>query len=408
MGYIFLQENPRKIVLTSDELVLHCNYCNMEVTTEQIARRVGCSTATVSRVMNGSGPVSRETQEAVLKVVEEMGVNPRRRRRQAGKGPWTTGSGTKQTGLVEVVMHLVSPIEHLDVHNGQIKLGPIAHCSPDRFLRPENRYCNTHFRRIIDGAMDELTRWRLRPVLRTTNNLEDDQLMGDINLPDMLGVILLGNDSPAADTFLRRCRCPFVSFVGAGRNDWPHVASDDIPGMRQAITHLVKLGHSRIAYIACSASAPGFAERFTAFKVAMAEAGLAIREDWVFEDSFHVADIAAGMDKMLATADRPTAVVCSYDSAALGVIQAATRHGLRVPDDLSVVGFGDQDIAELVRPGLTTVHAPTYEMGRAAVKLLMMQRMQPESGDGLSMRLATHLVERGSTALVKSEPNLQS
>ncbi len=345
-------------------------------------------------MINGTGQVSPVTQQAVLRAIEEMGGIKLRRRRSRSRDPL---GATSRSGLVEVVMHLISPIEHISIANGQIAIGPIAHCPPEKFFRPENRFCNTHFRRIIDGAMDELNRVRLRPVLRTTDNLKDGQLLADISHPDLQGIILIGNDGPEVDAFLRRCSCPTVSFIGGGRNGQPYVASDDLPGMRQAIAHLKELGHRRIAYIACPRKLPGFLDRLNAFLVAMVEHGLEIRRPWIFEDSIHVHDIMAAVEQMLKGSSRPTAIMCSYDAAALGAIRAAENCGMSVPRDLSVIGFGNQDICEFVRPALTTVEVPTYEMGRAAVNLLQLRRINGEMAAGMSIRLPTRLVQRSST-----------
>lgn len=124
-------------------------------------------------------------------------------------------------------------------------------------------------------------------------------------------------------------------------------------------------------------------------------------QKWIVNDSGHVADIANGTEKILASSDRPTAMLCSYDGAAIGVLKAASRTGLSVPKDLSVVGFGDQDICEVLRPMLTSVRVPAYEMGGAAIKLLVMQQMQQKDDpeNYLSVRLSTSLVVRESTAI---------
>lgn len=366
----------------------------MSITAELIARKAGCSTATVSRVLNETAPVSRETERAVRRVIEELGAPARRRTRRHG-------GADRQSGLIEIVVHLTAPIERMDIVNGRIELGPIAPCPPDRFFTPENYYSNTHSRRIIDGAVDEMACWRQRPVLRTTSRLDDPQLLADIHSDDMHGLILLGHDGPAVAPFLKRLKFPFVSLVSQGRDGSASATSDDLPGMRQAVDHLKQLGHSRIGYISCHRHAPSFEERLSAFKVAMTEAGLAINPDWLFDESIHVAHIESDAKRILSQTHRPSAIVASYDGAAVGVMRAAKSLGIEIPRDLSLVGFGNQDIVNLTQPALTSINAPNYEIGRAAVKLLMMERMQPESTKGFCVRLATHLVERQSTAVAK-------
>jgi DNA-binding LacI/PurR family transcriptional regulator len=365
------------------------------VTTEEIAQLAGCSTATVSRVLNESGPVSELIAKAVRDAVAKAGMPPKRRSRHAAAA---AREGVRKSGLISVVMHLTARIERMDVINGRVELGSIMHIQPDRFFMPENRYCNTHFRRIIDGAMDESNVWKDRPVLRTTNTLDDPHLLEDLAGGAGHGLILLGNDGPTVDPFVRRCKVPVVSLISGGRDGIACAASDDVPGMQQAVNHLKQLGHSKIGYITCSGWSPMLTQRFAAFKLAMADAALAINHDWVFDGSIHVADIRTWAEKLLGKSNRPTAIIAAYDGAAFGVMLAAKANKLAVPKDLSVIGFGNQDIADLTQPPLTSVHVPAYEIGRAAVKLLVMQRMQPEPTDGLLVRLPTHLVERASTA----------
>lgn len=328
-------------------------------------------------------------------VAPRRAIHPRQRREPGVRGGgFRTGA---QSGIVEIVLHVNMPIERMDLVNGQLELRPVAVCPPDRFFTPENRYSNTHARRIIDGATDELGRWRKRPVLRAASTLEDRHLLADLNSTDMQGLILVGNDGPGVDSFLRRLQCPFVSLIGMGRNDWGFAGPDDLPGMRQAVQHLREIGHRRIGYVSCMHYGPMFARRFDAFKYAMTEIGLAIDPADVMEGALHVANIAKDAERLLARADRPTAVIGCYDGAAIGVMRAAERVGLSVPKDLSVIGFGNQDIAEMIRPGLTSVDTPNYEIGRAAVRLLMMERVRSESTMGLSVTLPTSLVHRMST-----------
>lgn len=357
----------------------------------------GCSTATVSRVLNESGPVSAHIAKAVHDAVAKAGMPPKRRSRHAVAAA-NGRVAARQSGLVSVVMHLTAPIEQMDVVNGRVELGPIMHIQPDRFFTPENRYCNTHFRRIIDGAMDESNVWKERPVLRTTSTLDDPNLLDDLAGADVHGLILLGNDGPTVDLFVKRCKVPVVSLISGGRNGIACAASDDVPGLGQAVAHLKRLGHSKIGYIACAGWSPMLGQRCSAFRLAMADAGLTINPDWVFDGPIHVADIRAWTEKLLGRAGRPTAIIAAYDGAAFGVMLAAKANKLAVPKDLSVIGFGNHDIADLTQPPLTSVHVPAYEIGRAAVKLLMMQRMQPEPTEGLLVRLPTYLVERASTA----------
>jgi LacI family transcriptional regulator len=364
-----------------------------------IAEKVGCSEATVSRVLNGTGLVSAKTEQAVLAALRENKglLNRRRMRQEMLSGRAGAEDAGTQSGLIEIVVQLAGPFQRIEVKNGQVQVGPLAVCPPDRFFEPENRYSNNYHREVVGGAADEANRRCLRPIVRTTARLDDERLLADVGSPDLRGVIIQAGAAPATDRFLQQCRCPVVSLSDQHEGVWPCVATDDLPGMKQAVAHLAKLGHSRIGYLAGAAS---MRPRLAAFKLAMLDEGIAVRSEWVCEDVPHIEDMASGVESMLRLPERPTAIICCFDSAAVAVQMAAARLGLVIPRDLSVIGYGDQDIAQVIQPPLTTIHAPYYEMGRSAIRLLMFQEVNPGIAEGMCMRLPTYLVERASTAPV--------
>jgi LacI family transcriptional regulator, xylobiose transport system transcriptional regulator len=137
--------------------------------------------------------------------------------------------------------------------------------------------------------------------------------------------------------------------------------------------------------------------RLDGYRSAMASAGLKVREDWVHMGDFLVTGGRAAAERLLASEDRPTAVFAGNDIQALGVIEVASELGLRVPEDLSVVGYDDTQVATWARPRLTTVHQPIRRMAAEAARIVL-RMAAGEPVDQPRLELATHLVVRDSTA----------
>jgi DNA-binding LacI/PurR family transcriptional regulator len=192
----------------------------------------------------------------------------------------------------------------------------------------------------------------------------------------------------------------FVDAIGAG----PHatyVASDNTDGARQITEHLVALGHRRIARITGTETDPSGGERLRGIRAALAAAhipedpGLHRRSDWSTEGAYQAAN-----DLLDARPDL-TAIVAESDMMAIGVLRALHEHGLRVPQDVSVTGFDDIDLAAYALPALTTVRQDTDAMGNGAVKALLEFVGGGPGQTGRApepLRLPTELVVRNSTA----------
>jgi DNA-binding LacI/PurR family transcriptional regulator len=150
------------------------------------------------------------------------------------------------------------------------------------------------------------------------------------------------------------------------------VTADNRTGARLLADHLIRTGHTRIAFIAARQPWPMVEQRHLGYCEALAAAGLERdRAVELFEGIWDAADAGVMVDRLLALPDPPTAVMGGNDLLAIGVMRQARARGLRVPDDLAVTGFNDFAFAEFVEPPLTTVHVPGYEMGCSAAQLLI-------------------------------------
>jgi len=171
--------------------------------------------------------------------------------------------------------------------------------------------------------------------------------------------------------------------------DFVHV--DNRAGAYDAVRHLLDLGHQRIAIVCGPMSASSASQRFEGYWKAMTEAGLPVETGWTVEETFDQEGGYRGTQRLLAQAKRPTAIFAAADLLALGVVQALRDARLRVPDDISVVGFDDIPAATLTTPPLTTVSQPKYE--------LLLARIKGGKPSGPTRGLMEYcLIVRGSTA----------
>lgn len=179
----------------------------------------------------------------------------------------------------------------------------------------------------------------------------------------------------------------------------PTVSIDNAGAARDATAHLLSLGHRRIAHIAGRPGSNVAAQRIVGYRAALAAAGVAECNSTVIDGDFSVASGEAAMARLLDLPERPSAVFCAGDEMAIGAINAAYSRGLRVPADLSVVGFDDIPFAAVFNPRLTTIHQPRREMGRVAAGLLIDHIDDPQR-PAPSRQLPHRLVIRASAAAI--------
>jgi LacI family transcriptional regulator len=213
-----------------------------------------------------------------------------------------------------------------------------------------------------------------------------------------VAVLSFGAEEPVLDQLMHR-NIPMV--LAEFRLDDPKVSTillDYSTGIHAAVRHLVALGHSKIAFLAGPHKLHSAITRENNFRTAMQDTGLAAQKKWVIECDHTLKGGVAGFAQLQALPTRPTAILCSNDMTAIGVLRAAYMAGLRVPDDLSVIGLDDIDFAEFTLPPLTTIRLSRADLARAAFEAL---RLQAEDAANPKMQreflVSTSLVVRGST-----------
>ncbi len=333
-----------------------------KLTIMDIARLAGVSKKTVSRVINRSGLVKEETRDRILKIVEEHGYQPDPQARAlALRRSHLVGLITNQPNSQYIVDIMAGILDGLDGTHYQLVVRPCDRQSPT----------------LYDELSEIIQHQKFFGVILTPSISEDDELIG----------------------LLHQIGCPYVR-IAAVSLDIPEnmVETHDYVGAAEAARHIAGLGHTRIAHIHGPDNFLSAKERLRGFRVGLAEYGLKLDDQYMltggytFESGIECGEILLSLDKP------PTAVFAGNDEMAVGVYQAVRRAGLRVPEDLSIVGFDDAPIATRIWPMLTTVRLPIFHMGRTAAQLLV------SNHDALAMEPPTatsvvpSLVVRGSTA----------
>jgi LacI family transcriptional regulator len=327
------------------------------MTIRRVAELAGVSIATVSRVINGHSDVSVQTREAVQRVIREHGYRPGARPRPA------------RTGLIGVTVPLIHP---------------------------------GYFAEILAGAAEALYEHDRRAVLGPTrhSHARETSLLDRLTDGEAEGAVLvLPEESSEEFAALAAHGFPFVivdprTEVAEGI---PVVCAAHSSGATQATRHLLALGHRRIGVIGGPQGWLATDERLRGHHAALAGTGVLPDPALVRYANFRIDGGYEAAADLLSLPDPPTAMFTFNDSMAIGAMRAAAERGLRVPDDVSVVGFDDTIEASIAVPSLTTIRQPLAELGRTAVSLLLRQienrRLEP-----LRVELATRLVPRDSTA----------
>lgn len=333
-----------------------------EITIFDVAREAGVSYATVSRVINNKDHVKPDKRERVLRAMTRLGyvVNQQARSLAGGKS--------------QVVGLVVPGVDNSYI--GEIIRGideELASASYDLMLY------TTHRRKTRESTY----------VATLTQGLADGLLL------------VLPRDPGAYMEALRRRGFPFVVIDHQGIDDTgPAVGATNRQGGYSATRYLIELGHRRIGFITGTLEVRCSTDRLAGYRAALGEFGLPLDPALVREGDFQQPDGYRGAHELLALAERPTAIFASNDVMAFGVMEAVRECGLRIPADISIVGFDDIPQATHVNPQLTTVRQPLEQMGRLAARTLLQLIANPKA-DVARIELPTELIIRDSCRAVE-------
>jgi LacI family transcriptional regulator len=327
-------------------------------TINDVARVSGVSKKTVSRVINRSPLLNQTTREKVEKVIAELGYVP---------NPQARALALRRNFLIGLIHDNPNAQTVLNVQEGI--LSAIRETEFALVVRPVNRRSPT----MLDDVRAFLEQQRLYGVLIMPPVSENDALA---RLCEDLGV-------------------GYVRMGSAPLDSREHlVESNDRDAVRHAMEYLIALGHRRIGFVAGPEGFRSAAERALGYRDAAQQAGLSLDPALHAAGNYTFETGKLAGEKLLDAPDRPTAVYCSNDEMAAGVLHAAMERGLSVPEDLSIVGFDDSPIAAHIWPPLTTVRWPMTAMARtAALKLI-----DPDEAARQPAQFPSSFIERRSAA----------
>ncbi|MEI5007843.1 LacI family DNA-binding transcriptional regulator [Streptomyces sp. PmtA] len=325
------------------------------ITLAQVAEKAGVSISTVSKVLNGRQDVAAPTRVKVERLLETHAYR-------------RTARSSREAPLIEIVFHELDSIWAMELIRG---VENVAKANQASVVLTESGTRHSPAPDWVEGVLQR------RPI----------------------GVVLVFSALPQeVKQQLRARSIPFVIIDPAGDPDpdVPSVGSANWNGGLAATRHLIELGHRRIGIITGPEDMLCSLARLDGYRSAMSMAGLEAGPGLVRYGDFHV---EGGFDRameMLRLPEPPTAIFAGSDLQALGVLEAARVNGLRVPHDLSVVGYDDVPVARWSSPALTTVHQPLRQMAEEAAQMLL--RLRTEEPSATRLELATSLVVRNSTA----------
>ena len=325
-----------------------------------VADRANVSIATVSRTINRVPSVNPKMAKRVWDAIRELGYFPNTQARALGSG---------RSGLLGLVVSDIT---------------------------------NPFFPELIQGFEDVAVKSGYEILVSSTNY---DPARMEMCIRRMLerkaegvAVMTFGIDQPMIDELVKR-NVPLV-FVDVGP-DRPGISLLKVNyhrGIRQGVQHLAALGHRKIGFISGPPDQHSAMARIDAFATSLAECGIPQRQEWVVRGDHTMEGGMRGMEQILSASrgNLPTAVICSNDMTAVGVLHQAYRCGLRIPQDLSVIGFDDIQLARVMIPPLTSVQMSRTSLATSAVNAL---RAHAEANSPRREYLIeTQLVVRESTA----------
>jgi LacI family transcriptional regulator len=324
-----------------------------------VAEQARVSVTTVSHVINDTRPVSKELRQRVLQAMNELGYQPNQLARSLRRGQTHTVGMIIPDSTNPFFAEVARGVEDTSFEQGY----SVILCNSDGNLDKELLYTNVLVKKQVDGILFVAAGVSTERILELQRR----------NIP----LVLIDRDLPEASV--------------------DSVLTDNAQAGWAATRHLIELGHTRIACVTGPSDLTPSADRVIGYREALRQSDLAVDEALIVKGDFqYVSGYQAGTH-LLALERPPTAVFACNDLMAIGFMSAALQSGLRVPEDLSIVGFDDVRLAAFANPPLTTIAQPKYEMGVVAAELLLERMREPELAARRHV-LDTQLLRRGSTA----------
>ena len=334
----------------------------MNLTIKDIAEMAGVSIATVSRVLNNSKPVSEEVRKKVEKVLEETKFRPNALAR---------GLVKNKTNLIGVIIPQI----------------------------------NIFSAKLIDG-IEEIAKQNGYNIILSNSRLDREQELKalDILVEKQVDGLIISSveiNGQHAEKILKANIPAVIAGQKVSEYNLPWVDVDNYNSIVEMVQYLLRCGHRKLAMIhgPLYDQSAGFT-RYKAFLDEIARQKIPRKDIRLAESNFSIKDGYHAMEKLLRGRNLPTAVVCASDEIALGAKKCLEDRGFRIPDDISIVGFDDMDLVEIIRPKLTTVRVDFVEMGTVAMQTLL-ELLNEEKEVQLEHYLDYRLMIRDSVKVIR-------
>ncbi|MGO3408746.1 substrate-binding domain-containing protein [Marinomonas sp.] len=332
----------------------------MSATIKDVALLAGVSTTTVSHVLNKTRFVALTTQDKVLRAADELNYAPSAVARSLKVKNTKSLGMLVTTTLNPFFAEVVKGVEKCCYQAGY----NLVLCNTDGELEKTNSYLRMLTQKRVDG------------ILVMCAEYDDSlfsSLMGERNLP--MVVMDWGPSDPYVD----------------------RIQDNSVKGAHLAIRHLIDMGHKKIAYIGGPLEKLPAKQRLDGFVEAMTQAGLTVRDDWVIESDFEFEGGKQGIRQLLACEMLPTAVFIGNDAMAMGAMSEAQLSGIKIPQQLSVIGYDNCLYSAYFSPPLTTINQPKEMLAELAIST-MIERINNPRQEGKMIMLEPNLVVRSSVA----------
>lgn len=303
-------------------------------TIKDVAKKANVSVATVSRILNNLDGYSEETRKKVMDVIEEIGYQ---------RNAIARNLKINESRTIGVLLPRVDTLFYIKIINGiqdyaSLNNYSVITCTVGRDGNQITEYLNTLAERQVDGMI----------VCSLPPKSQYDKKIVESNIPSIL-----------------------VSTLSY-RYSIPYVKVDDYQASYAGTQYLIENGHKNIALLGGKREDPiAGAPRLQGFIQALKDNGLPVNEKFIKHNGFSFNDGIVSMEQLLKEKDRPTAIFATCDEIAIGALTVAHRQGLKVPDDISIIGYDNTIVSEMCYPTLTTIGQPLYEMGKKSVEMLI-------------------------------------
>jgi len=340
----------------------------MKVNIDEIARRAGVSTATVSRALNGHNTVKEETRQKILSIAHELNYIPN----HIARGLSTQKTETIGVILPELVdeffMELIHGIDEEAYRQKYYILLSSSHSQ----------------RNIVETSLEFMTSGRVDGVILMAPQMQHELI--DLVAKNKRPIVLLN------------CASDLEGITSFN--------IDNFGGAFAITQHLIDHGYKKISMITGPRGNCDAEERLKGFKMALKQSDVKLDEKYIIPGDFTIRSGYYGFNRLFTQPDKPEAIFAANDMMALGIYQAAKTMNLKIPEDIAVVGFDDIRLGQFVNPRLTTIHVPIQELGSRAVRyLIKMIRKEADSNSTYHEKLSTGLIIGGSCGCQVSQFN---